>query len=70
MTIDELTQSREAIKTDFTNLGDPIWVGKRLEYLRGAYDNLTNLIDKETANATSTEDTEANSNVNPDEQSV
>ena len=72
MTVEELLADRSKIEEQYNNLSNPAWVSGELKRLQGMYDHATQLINKETPNATSpTEQKPATySNVNQGKQAV
>jgi hypothetical protein len=58
MTLDEIENSLKLVETEYNNLNDHNWLAHRLSYLRGRFDFLKELKEKET-NATTTEEPSA-----------
>jgi len=59
MNINELTNARNLVETEFNNLSNHAWVSTRLDFLRGKYEALNDLIIKEQQNAKSGQPTES-----------
>jgi len=53
MNKDELLTARNQVESEFNNLSNHKWVSSQLDYLKGKYDTLSELINKENQNATS-----------------
>lgn len=53
MNITELIDARNEVEAEFNNLSNHKWVSSRLDFLKGKYEALSDLINKEQENATS-----------------
>jgi len=51
MDINELINARNLVETEFNNLSNHAWVSTKLDFLRGKYEALNDLIVKEQQNA-------------------
>lgn len=49
MNIDELKKARDFVETQYLNFADASWVHSQLQYLKGKFDLLSELITNESA---------------------
>jgi len=64
MNKDELLTARNQVESEFNNLSNHKWVSSQLDYLKGRYDALSELINKENQNATSGQTNKPTNSIN------